>query len=96
MNDSCKPWYLSKGLLGPAASMILVLLRSSGYVEVDEDQVSRILYAMAELGGLMIGMVGRALATKRIVFTPAGSACQVSGATAQPNHDTSQAVVADR
>lgn len=78
MNEDCKPWYLSKGLLGPLASLLLVLLRSLGFIDVDADQVDRLLYALAEVTGLVVGLIGRARATRRLTFF-SGRSCVPPG-----------------
>jgi hypothetical protein len=68
MNESCKPWYLSKGVLGPLATGILVVLRCLGVADVDQDEVFGLLYGSAEIAGLLVGIIGRVLAQKRVTL----------------------------
>ncbi len=68
MNSNGKPWYLSKGFLGPLATAILFALRSLGIVDLDTDTVLGVLYQVAEFAGIVAGMVGRALAKDRLTL----------------------------
>ena len=68
MNENGKAWYLSKGFIGPLVTSILFALRSLGIVDVDTDTTLGLLYQIAEFGGLITGMVGRALARDRLTL----------------------------
>lgn len=61
-----KPWYLSRGFLGPLSTAILFALRQTGVVDLDDDAIANLMYTLAEFGGLVIGMVGRARADKKL------------------------------
>jgi hypothetical protein len=83
MNENGKPWYMSKGFIGPLVTAILFALRSLGIVDVDADTVLGVLYQGAEFGGIIIGMVGRALAKDRLTLG-------VQPATPMPRQDSSR------
>jgi hypothetical protein len=68
MNESGKPWYFSKGFIGPLVTAILFALRSFGIVDVDTDTTLGLVYQVLEFGGLITGMVGRALARDRLTL----------------------------
>lgn len=68
MHENSKPWYLSKGFIGPLVTTILFALRSLGIVDIDGDRVVSVLYQGAEFAGLITGMVGRALAKGRLTL----------------------------
>jgi hypothetical protein len=68
MNECGKPWYLSKGFLGPLVTAILFALRSLGIVDVDTNKALGVLYQVIEFVGLVIGMVGRALARDKLTL----------------------------
>ena len=76
MNRSGKPWYLSKGFLGPLATAILFALRSLVIVNLDTDTVLGVLYQVAEFAGVVTGMVGRALAKDRLTLGPLPTAVE--------------------
>lgn len=62
----CKPWYLSKGFVGPLVTAILFALRSTGVADIDTDTALGMLYQGAEFLGIAAGMLGRAVAETRI------------------------------
>jgi hypothetical protein len=68
MNKNGKPWYLSKGFVGPLVSAILFALRSLGIVDVDTDTALGAFYQIVEFVGLIIGMAGRALAKDKLTL----------------------------
>lgn len=68
MKENGKACYLSKGFIGPLVTSILFALRSLGIVDVDTDTSLGLLYQIAEFGGLITGMVGRALARDRLTL----------------------------
>jgi hypothetical protein len=68
MNENGKPWYLSKGFIGPLVSAILFALRSLGIVDVDTDTALGALYQIVEFVGLITGMAGRALARDKLTL----------------------------
>lgn len=68
MNENAKPWYLSKGFIGPLVTAILFALRSLGIIDLDPQTVLGMLYQAAEFSGVIIGMVGRALAKGRLTL----------------------------
>lgn len=73
MNRHSKPWYLSKGFVGPLVTAILFLLRNLGIADFDSDTVLGILYQSAEFAGIIAGMVGRAIAQKKLTLGPTPS-----------------------
>jgi hypothetical protein len=68
MNENGKAWYLSKGFIGPLVTSILFALRSFGIVDVDTDTTLGLVYQVIEFGGLITGIVGRALARDKLTF----------------------------
>jgi hypothetical protein len=68
MKENGKPWYLSKGFVGPLVTSILFGLRSLGIVDVDTDTALGLLYQVVEFVGLITGMVGRALARDKLTL----------------------------
>jgi hypothetical protein len=85
MNENGKPWYLSKGFIGPLVTAILFGLRSLGIADVDTETVLGVLYHAAEFAGLITGMVGRALARDRLTLglQPAAAKAKQSGPPAE-------------
>ncbi len=71
MIQQTKPWYLSKGFVGPLVTAILFLLRNLGIADFDNETVLGILYQSAEFAGIIAGMVGRAIAQKKLTLSPA-------------------------
>jgi hypothetical protein len=68
--DGRKPWYLSKGFVGPLVSAILFSLRNLGIVDLDDQTVLSIVYQSGEFVGIIFGMAGRAMAKKRLSLGP--------------------------
>ncbi|MBK8174234.1 MAG: hypothetical protein IPK66_02775 [Rhodospirillales bacterium] len=68
MNENSKPWYLSKGFVGPLVTAILFSLRNLGIVDVDADTALGVIYQFAEFSGVITAMAGRALAQKRLTL----------------------------
>ncbi len=64
--ETAKPWYLSKGFLGPLVTAVLLLLRNTGAVDLDTDSTLAALYQVIELAGAALGAYGRATATQPI------------------------------
>ena len=91
MNQNGKPWYLSKGFIGPLVTAILFALRSLGIVDVDADTVLGVLYQGAEFAGIITGMVGRALAKDRLTLgvQPAPQMPRQDTARLDPSRDPS-------
>lgn len=73
MNERSKPWYLSKGFVGPLVTAVLFSLRNLGIADIDTDTVLGILYNSAEFAGIVAGMAGRAMAQKRLSLGPTAS-----------------------
>ncbi|MFO1118884.1 MAG: hypothetical protein U1E38_01715 [Rhodospirillales bacterium] len=71
MKPISKPWYLSKGFVGPLVTAVLFALRSLGIADIDPQTVLGCLYQGAEFGGIIAGMVGRAMATTRLTLVAA-------------------------
>ncbi len=65
MTDT-KPWFLSKGFVGPLVAVIAIALENMNIISLDANSVSDILFQMIALGGAALGMVGRAMADKRL------------------------------
>jgi hypothetical protein len=83
MNENGKPWYMSKGFIGPLVTAILFALRSLGIVDVDADTFLGVLYQGVEFAGIITGMVGRALAKDRLTLG-------LQPATPMPGQDSSR------
>ena len=62
-----KPWYLSKGFVGPLVSAILFSLRSLGIVDLDDQTVLSVIYQASEFIGIIVGMVGQGDGPQRLV-----------------------------
>lgn len=70
MNQQTKPWYLSKGFVGPLVTAVLFSLRSLGIADIDTDTALGILYQGAEFAGILAGMAGRVMAQKSLSLGP--------------------------
>jgi hypothetical protein len=70
MNQQTKPWYLSKGFVGPLVTAVLFSLRNLGIADIDTDTALGILYQGAEFAGIIAGMAGRAMAQKSLSLGP--------------------------
>jgi hypothetical protein len=70
MNQPTKPWYLSKGFLGPLTTAVLFSLRNLGIADIDTETMLGILYQGTEFAGIVVGMVGRATARTRLTLGP--------------------------
>jgi hypothetical protein len=70
MNESTKPWYLSKGFLGPLVTAVLICLRNLGFVDLDADTTLGVIYQGAELVGAIFGIIGRLYASKKVTLLP--------------------------
>lgn len=68
MEDKTKPWYASKGVMGPAVSLVVAILGFFGYTmsEVDAQALITVLVTAATVAGSVTGIVGRVKATKKI------------------------------
>jgi len=82
MNQQSKPWYLSKGFVGPLVTAVLFSLRNLGIADIDTDTALGILYQGAEFAGIIAGMAGRAMAQKSLSLGPAATA-HVDGGSAR-------------
>lgn len=71
MSPVSKPWYLSKGFVGPLVTAILFSLRSLDIADIDPATAIGFLYQGAEFAGILAGMIGRAVATTRLTLGPA-------------------------
>lgn len=67
-----KPWYLSKGILGPLVTVLALIAGAFG-VKIDPatqglivDQVSGAITAVVALVGALVGIYGRITATTTI------------------------------
>lgn len=65
MTDS-KPWFLSKGFIGPLIAVVAIVLENLGVVSLDSDHVSELVFQFIALVGAALGMIGRAVADKRL------------------------------
>jgi hypothetical protein len=65
MNDT-KPWFLSKGFVGPLITVVAIALDQLNVVKLDADSMSGIVFQFIALLGAALGMIGRALADKRL------------------------------
>ena len=68
MSPVSKPWYLSKGFVGPLVTAVLFSLRSLGIADIDPATAIGFLYQGAEFAGILAGMIGRAMATTRLTL----------------------------
>lgn len=64
-----KPWFLSKGFLGPLIACLAIILENSGIMSLDSEKVSELVFQFIALCGAALGMVGRAVADKRLTKT---------------------------
>jgi hypothetical protein len=65
MTDT-KPWFLSKGFVGPLVTVIALILENLGIMRIDPDGMSDIILQVTALLGAAVGMVGRAMASARL------------------------------
>jgi hypothetical protein len=68
MNEETKPWYRSMGFLGPLVAAVLYALRSLGVIDVDDQLIIKVACQGTEFAGIMLGLVGRALARTRLTL----------------------------
>lgn len=61
-----KPWFLSKGFIGPLIAVIAIVLENLGIMSIDSDSASEIIFQLIALVGAATGMLGRAVADKRL------------------------------
>jgi hypothetical protein len=67
-----KPWYASKGVIGPIVATLALIAGFFG-IEIDEatqaviiDQGTALLTAAVAFGGIVLGLIGRVTAAKKI------------------------------
>lgn len=65
MTDT-KPWFLSKGFVGPLVAVIAIALENMNIISLDANSISEMVFQMIALVGAALGMVGRAMADKRL------------------------------
>jgi len=66
MGDT-KPWYRSRGVMGPLFAAILAVLDGFGVsFGLDAEQVTNAALKAGELAGLLVGIWGRVKANTRI------------------------------
>ncbi|MCU0895248.1 MAG: hypothetical protein MUD06_13185 [Rhodospirillales bacterium] len=65
MTDT-KPWYLSKGFVGPLVTVIALILENLGIMKIDPTGMSDIILQVIALLGAAVGMVGRAMASAQL------------------------------
>lgn len=65
MTDT-KPWFLSKGFVGPLIAVIAIALENMDIITLDSNNISDIVFQIIALFGAAFGMVGRAVADKRL------------------------------
>lgn len=65
MTDT-KPWFLSKGFVGPLVTVIALILENLGIMKIDPSGMSDIILQIVALLGAAVGMVGRAMASARL------------------------------
>lgn len=63
--EESKPWFLSKGVIGPLVSGAATVAMVVGYIQNWPADAMAILAAVAG-GGSVTGVIGRATATKRV------------------------------
>jgi hypothetical protein len=61
-----KPWYLSKGFVGPLVTVIALILENLGIMKIDPSGMSDIILQIIALLGAAVGMVGRAVASAQL------------------------------
>ena len=61
-----KPWFLSKGFIGPLVTVIVLALQGLDVVSLDPESASETVLQLLAVAGAAVGMVGRALADKRL------------------------------
>lgn len=66
MDAQTKPWYLSKGFIGPLVTALLLALRNLGVVDLEPETTLAIVYQVVEFGGVVVGAYGRATANRRL------------------------------
>lgn len=65
MNET-KKWYESKGITGPIIAVVAFGLEKMGVTVVQTEELNTLLYGMFEGIGLMLGIIGRWKASKKI------------------------------
>ncbi len=62
LEEEAKPWYVSKGFLGPLVTALLMALSGSGVIELEAQSVPAAVFQVLELAGVLLGAYGRAAA----------------------------------
>jgi hypothetical protein len=62
--DAAKPWYLSKGFIGPLVTALLLALRNLGLIDLEDNSTLTVIYQVIEFAGVALGAYGRATATQ--------------------------------
>ncbi len=72
MNDDSKPWYRSTAMLGLIMASVLYALRTLGVIEVDDPFILKAACQCGEFAGIVLGVIGRVRARKRLTLGLAG------------------------
>lgn len=62
LDEDAKPWYLSKGFLGPLVTALLMALSRSGVIDLEPQSIADTVYQVVEFTGVLLGAYGRAAA----------------------------------
>lgn len=65
MNDF-KPWFFSKGFVGPLVTIIVIGLQQLDMLHLDPDGATQVVFQLIAAAGAAVGMIGRAMADKRL------------------------------
>lgn len=68
LTEDTKPWYKSRTMIGSVVATVAIIAGLAGF-EIDgalEAEVADTLFESIALGGVVFGLVGRVLATKRL------------------------------
>lgn len=61
-----KPWFLSKGFIGPLITVIVIALQELNVLDLEPGSVTDVVLQLLAVAGAAVGMIGRALAQKRL------------------------------
>jgi hypothetical protein len=66
MLHQSKPWYESMGVLGPLVALMAMLLQLTGITGIDPSTAVHFAAQGIELAGVILGLIGRIRARKRV------------------------------
>ena len=67
--ESTKPWYFSKGVIGPVAALVSFIGTQLGWWDADAATIEGWIVQGVQIVGVILGLFGRVVADKKITLT---------------------------